>query len=105
MTNLKPQEYSFLTQKKVEINGIEYTLQRIPFKFYMELNDRCTGKNGILQQALFGEEILKHVVVSPKVTLDSFGYDYDTPLKLVQEAENFLRTKPQQKPNTEESKG
>ena len=94
MTNLKKQEYPGLMQKNVEIDGTKYTLQRIPFKFYMELNDRFMGRNGTLQQTPFSEELLKHVVISPKVSLADFEYNYAAGMELLQEIESFLKSKP-----------
>ena len=105
MTNLKKQEYPSLLQKKVDVGGVEYTLQRIPFKFYMELNDRFMGRNGTLQQTPFSEELLKHVVVSPKVSLADFEYDYAAGMELLQEIESFLKSKPDKPANKEESAG
>lgn len=92
-----------LIQKQIEINGTTYTLQRIPFKFYLELNDKHTGKNGVLQQSGFGEDLLKHCVISPKVSLKDFEYDYHAGMELIREVETFLTTKPNQTPDTKES--
>ena len=103
MKNLKPQEYPGLMQKTVTIDGTEYTLQRIPFKFYLELNDRFMGRNGVLQQTPFSEELFKHVVISPKVSLATFEYDYATGMELLQEIESFLKSKPIQAADKEES--
>ena len=105
MQNLRGKEYPFLIQKEVEINGVIYILQRIPFKFYMELNDRCMGSNGVLKQAPYIEELLKHVCISPKVTLADFEYDYVSGMELVKEIETFLKSKPDKDTNKEESEG
>ena len=104
MTNLKQQEYPGLMQKQVEVDGVKYTLQRIPFKFYMELNDRFMGRNGALQQTPFSEELLKHVVVAPKVTLTAFEFNYAAGMQLLQEIESFLKSKADKTADAEDAK-
>ena len=99
----KKQDYSVGMQRQVEVGGVDYTLQRIPFKSYMELNDRFMGRNGTLQQTPFSEELLKHVVVAPKVSLADFEYDYAAGMELLQEIESFLKSKPNQAASEETS--
>jgi len=84
---------SAFKQKKVTVGGKEYTLQKIPFKHFLEINDRCTNKNGVLMKAPYSEALLKHIVVSPKVNLDSFDDDMGAGMELVGQAESFLLIK------------
>jgi len=92
-------------QKNVDIDGVTYTLQKIPFKFYLELNDRCTNRNGVLMKTQYSEELFKHCVVSPKVTLASFDDDFNAASELLNEVESFLNSKTEQNPSEEESQG
>ena len=80
-------------QKTVEINGKKFKLQSIPFKSYCEINDRHTNKHGVLLKTGYIEELLKHCVIEPKVTMSDFDDDFDTAGKLVLEIESFLKTK------------
>jgi len=90
-------------QKQVEIDGVTYTLQKIPFKSYLEINDRCTNRNGVLMKTSYSGELLKHCVVSPKVTLSNFDENMNAGMELVGEIESFLTSKPEQDTNQEES--
>jgi hypothetical protein len=92
-----------LLQKKVEIDGATYTLQRIPLKAYLELNDRCTNKNGVLMKAQYSEELLKHCVISPHVTLATFDDNPPAGMELVGEIESFLTAKADKSGGKEES--
>ena len=96
---------SFLSQKKVEIDGINYMLQKIPFKNYLEINDRCTNKYGVLMKTSYAEELFKHCVVSPKVTLSAFDNNAAAGMELVNEVESFLNSKTEQDTNKKESQG
>ena len=93
-----------LAQKKVTVDGIEYTLQKIPYKSFLQINDRCSNKYGVLQKTQYSEEMLAHVVVQPKVTLSNFDDNFNAGMELVAEAENFLVSKPDKSPNKKESK-
>lgn len=81
-----------MKQKTVKVNGQNFKLQSIPFKSYMDIIDRNTNKNGVLVKSGYSESLLKHCVVEPKVTLDSFDDDFSTGMKLVQEVETFLNS-------------
>lgn len=80
-------------QKTVEINGRKFEIQKIPFVSYMEMNDRHMGPNGVIRQAGFIEELFKHCVINPKVTMDDFDDDYNTAIRLVNEIESFLKSR------------
>ncbi|MCL2188427.1 MAG: hypothetical protein FWC16_00790 [Defluviitaleaceae bacterium] len=94
-----------LKQKTVEVGGVTYTLQKIPFKFYLEINDRHTNKSGVLMRTPYIAELFKHCVVSPKVTLDTFDDDMSAGMELVGEVESFLVTKSEPTTNQETSNG
>ena len=96
---------SQLKQKKVEVDGKTYTLQKIPFKFYLEINDRHTNKHGQLMKAPYIEELFKHCVVTPKVALSSFDEDMGAGMELASEVESFLSSKSATPANKKESEG
>ena len=79
-------------QKKVTVAGVEYTLQKIPFRSYMEINDRCTNKNGVLIQGDYMEALFKDCVVSEKIRLEHFDDDFISATQLIREIETFLRS-------------
>ena len=92
-------------QEKVTIGEGEYTLQKIPFKSYLDLNDRCTNKNGRLSKSMYLTEIFKSCVVSPRVTLDDFDDDFNSAMELAEAVERFLNSKSEQVSDTSESQG
>jgi len=92
-------------QKKVTIDGVEYTMQKIPFRSYLEMEDRCTNRAGILQKVPYLSELFKHCVVSPKVTLESFDDNFGAASELAGEVENFLKSKSNQGTSQEEGQG
>jgi hypothetical protein len=76
-----------MEQKKVKVNGVEYTLQKMPAREWIRLRKRCT-KNGNFDEEKFMDEILEHIVVDPKVKLDDFE-EYADLEEVVAEAVNF----------------
>jgi len=61
-----------MEQKKVTINGVEYTFQKILPREWLRMRDRCKNKHGIpIEEKMYGE-VLKHIVVEPKKSLDDF---------------------------------
>jgi len=83
-------------QKKVSIDCVEHTIQKIPFRSYLEMEDRCTNRNGILQKVPYLTELFKHCVVSPKVTLETFDDNFGAASELAGEIESFLKSKANQ---------
>ena len=77
--------------KKTEnINGVEYTFQKMPPRQWARLQDRCQNRYGVsLMEKLFSE-ILEHIVIDPKITLDDFQ-DWDTVEEVVRAASRFQR--------------
>ena len=92
-------------QKKVTVDGVEYTLQKIPFRSYLDMEDRCTNRNGILQKSPYLTELFKHCVVNPRTTLEDFDGNFSAASELAGEIESFLKSKADKNPNTEESEG
>jgi hypothetical protein len=90
-------------QRKVTIDGTEYTIQKIPFRSYLEMEDRCTSRSGILQKSSYLSELFKHCVVSPKVTLEAFDENFGAASELAGEIESFLKSKADKGTDTEES--
>ena len=65
-----------MSEKKVEIQGKEYTLKKIPPREWARLRDRCKNRFGVMSEEKFLSEIFEHMVVNPRVSLDDFE-DYD----------------------------
>lgn len=59
-------------QEKVTINGTEYTFQKVLPREWLRMRDRCKNKHGQPIEEKLYDEVLKHIVVSPKKTLDDF---------------------------------
>ena len=87
------------TQKKVTIEGVEYTLQHPGHREAARIDDRIQLQGGMVSTEKYAEELFKHVIVDPKVSWEYFdgneekgieahdGYD-----ELIKEASSFLRT-------------
>ena len=87
-----------LSQKKVTVNGIEYTLQKIGLEDYLSLVDRTT-KGTDQNRVEWARAMFEHVVISPKVTYEDFEDDIMSGLELVNQCDSFLleRQEPQKK--------
>lgn len=59
-------------QKKIKLEGVEYTLQKLPAMEALKLRQRSKDKQGNPDEIKFYSELLEHVVVSPKVTISDF---------------------------------
>ncbi len=59
-------------QKTVRVGQTDYTLQRMSPREWARLRDRCKNRFGNMMEETFMSEVLKHIVVSPRVTLDDF---------------------------------
>ena len=102
---MKEQSTAGFRQTKVEIDGITYTLQKMPFKSYLDMVDRHTNRNGVLMKSPYMADLFKHCVISPKVTMSTFDDDFGAANELGDEIESFLRRKSDQGTNTEKSEG
>ena len=60
-------------QKTVRVGQTDYTFQKLTPREWARLRDRCKDRNGNMQEEMFMSEVLKHIVVQPKVTLDDFS--------------------------------
>lgn len=58
-------------QKTVTVGDKEYVLQKLPTRKALEMKQRYMPNN-IFNELKCYDEILEHVVVNPKVTLDDF---------------------------------
>ena len=79
-----------MRQAEVTVRGKTYKLQSIPFKFYMDLIDKHTDKNGNLKRSGYIADIFKHCVIEPKVGMSTFDDDFPAALELSGEIESFL---------------
>jgi len=70
--------------KKVTVDGIEYTLQKLPVRQALELRDQWQV-DGVVDNVKMFDMVLEHFVVHPKKTLDDFE-DVATVEELVGEA-------------------
>lgn len=59
-------------QKKVMVEGVEYTLQKLPIREALQLRQKWLLPNGGTDELIMSDECLKHIVVMPKVKLDDF---------------------------------
>lgn len=80
-------------QTTVKVNGVEYTLQHPGARWYLSVIDRYTNAKGNLEREGYTAEILEHVVVNPKVTIEDFDDDLGSLMELVRKAEAFLGSK------------
>lgn len=85
-------------QKKVTIEGQEFTLQSVSPSWYFQTNDECGmtgGKNRDTSKYL--DTMIKNVVIAPpEVAKGGLSYfdekdDIKTPEKLIKAIEQFLR--------------
>lgn len=60
-------------QKVVKVNGVEYTLQKMPVKQALDIRaemiDMSTGE---VDMAKMYDAMIEHVIVNPKVSYDDF---------------------------------
>lgn len=74
-------------QKTVTIGETEYIFQKLPIRKAMQMRQRYTQGN-VIDDIKMSEELLEHVVVSPKRKLDDFD-DYSELDALMTEAITF----------------
>lgn len=85
-------------QKKVTVEGVEYTLQSVSPSWYFQVNDECgMTTDNRRDTAKYLDTMFKNVVVAPvEVGKDGMAYfdeneDVKTPEKLIKVIERFLR--------------
>ena len=75
-------------QKKVTIGDVEYTFQKLPTKKALEIKQKWLDQNNNIIELTMCEQLLEHVVVNPKRSVD----DYDDVSELMTvciQASNF----------------
>lgn len=77
-----------MNQKKVTINGTEYTLQKVFPSAWYKMKDKSKNQHGVAQEEKLYQDILKHVVVDPKKKMDDFT-DLNEFEELMKEATRF----------------
>ncbi len=75
-------------QKTLRIGDTDYTFQRVPLSYWLQMMDGAKDNNGNLMDSRFIPEVLKHIVVSPKKSIDDFP-DMDTLREVIKEAATF----------------
>ena len=81
-----------MEQKKVTVGETEYTLQKIMPREWLRLRDRCKNRYGQPVEENLYTEVLKHIVVNPKVKVDDFK-NFAELEELVQTAVRFQQGK------------
>ncbi len=79
-----------MRQTEVTIKGKTYKLQSIPFKSFMDINDKNTDKHGNLKKSSYVADLFKHCVIEPKVIMSDFDDDFGAAMELVNQIESFL---------------
>ena len=78
-------------QKTVTIEEVEYTLQHPGVRAGVQLRDRSKDMNGQIVEEKYYGELMKHVVVNPKVTWESVEEIGNKAFsELMKEASTFL---------------
>ena len=75
-------------QKTLRINGTDYTFQKMPLRSWIQIQDKCKNQHGHPIDEKLIDEVLKHIVVSPKVSLEDFD-DQSELNEVVKEAITF----------------
>lgn len=79
-----------MRQTEVTIKGKTYKLQSIPFKSFMDINDKNTDKHGNLKKSGYVADLFKHCVIDPKVIMSDFDDNFGAAMELVNHIESFL---------------
>lgn len=58
--------------KEVVVNGIEYTLQKLPVREALKIRQKWQLGNGLTDDIVMMDECFEHIVIKPKVKLDDF---------------------------------
>lgn len=79
-----------MRQTEVEVKGKTYKLQSIPFKSFMDINDKNMDKHGNLRRTGYVDDLFKHCVIEPKVKMSDFDDDFAAGMELANKIESFL---------------
>ncbi|MBP2002570.1 hypothetical protein J2Z69_003656 [Paenibacillus shirakamiensis] len=82
MPNFKQKEY-------ISTSGAVYTFQHPGVRTVSKINDGAKNKHGIVSEERLSEEILKHVIVQPKMNIDDFT-DYKEYSEIINAAYTFI---------------
>ncbi|WP_036646900.1 hypothetical protein [Paenibacillus pini] len=83
MTNFKQKDF---TSK----GGKAYKFQFPGMRAASQISDRTKNKHGIPQEEKLGDEMMKHVIVQPKLSWDSFGDNKKEFNEVITAAYHFL---------------
>lgn len=84
-------------QSTVVVNGQEFDLQSVSYRWYIEQNDEYGMTGGKRDTAGYMDTILRNVVTSPAaIAVEGLDYfdkrgDFDTPMKLMGAIDKFFR--------------
>ncbi|MEK5278758.1 hypothetical protein NSS82_10940 [Paenibacillus sp. FSL H7-0735] len=82
MANFKQKEYK-------SKSGKSYTFQHPGVRAISKINDGSKNKFGVILEERLSEEVLKHVIVDPKMKIDDFN-DYTEYSEVVNAAYAFV---------------
>ena len=86
-----------LLQKKVKVDGVEYTLQGLSARDYYKCMSQKDEKGNLDTMAVY-DYFFENVIVSPRVNFDDFDSNqFETIERLMTEVNTFLTTKPKNK--------
>lgn len=77
------------TQKTIEVEGKEYTLQHPGVREGVKIRGRSKDQFGNLDEEKYYDELMKHVIVQPKTNWD-YWEENDGFLEVMKEASTFL---------------
>lgn len=83
MTNFKQKDFK-------STSGKEYKFQFPGMRAAAQISDRTKNKHGQPQEEKLGDEMMKHVIVSPKLNWDSFGSEKKEFNEVITAAYKFL---------------
>ncbi|MED1801781.1 hypothetical protein [Brevibacillus porteri] len=69
--------------------GNTYVFQHPGVRMVSKINDASKNKHGVMMEERLSEEILKHVIVQPKMKIDDFG-DYQEYQETINAAYAFI---------------
>jgi hypothetical protein len=77
------------TQKTITVNEVEYTLQHPGVRAGVQIRGRSKDATGHLDEEKYYTELMKHVIVQPKVDWD-YWEENEGFLEVMKEASSFL---------------
>lgn len=74
--------------KKVKVDGVEYSLQKLPIRQALELREKWQA-DGTIHEPTMYDLVLEHIVVNPKVIMEDFGEEVIVLEELIGKALNY----------------